>query len=504
MVITPYNRVTITVPKEVITMVKIISLLVSLLKALYSFLYKIELFLLRFLPAPSSSNSIFSEPYRKFTVDDLPVLQDSFLPISLDDAIQLYKDKHNGKEPMPIKRRVPLDIPITSTCPHCGASHDFLFDNRSGVNSKQYRCKICGTTFTLDKPYIQQVTFHCPHCGNKLHPRVNRSNYTVYTCHNTRCSYYTNNKHSMSREQYRQYKINPSSFKLRYITRIFNASISQLESMKAVVTPSKVQLSRIRNSRHILGLILTYHINYGLSLRKTALILREVHDVDVSHQTVANYAQACSHLLDSWLENYQYDGLTQNQCGDETYISVRKKHAYVFFMCDATKKIITAHRAFMKRDTLSAIQTFYSVLRKFKAIPKGLFFTVDGNPIYKAAQQYFHLNHIKFNLFQVIGLSNLNQESKLFRPQKQIIERLNRTFQFSYYVKNGFSSIEKANDFMCLFTTYFNFLRNHSSLGHKPPVLIDACVGVTNMPRKWNILIDLAYDYHFSQGTVSS
>lgn len=485
-------------------MVKIISLFIVFLKSFYSFLYKLELFLLRFLPAPSTGKSIFSEPYRKFGIDDLPILEESYLPITLDEAIQLYKDKHHGRDPKPIKRRVPLDIPLTSTCPHCGATHDFLFNNQSGVKAKQYRCKICDTTFSLDKPYIQQVVFHCPHCGNKLQPRANRSHYTVYTCHNTRCSYYTNNKRSLSREQLTQYKKDPSAFKLRYITRIFDASISQLESMKAVITPSKVQLSRIHNSRHILGLILTYHINYGLSLRKTALILREVHDVDISHQTVANYAQASSHLLDSWLENYQYDGLTENQCGDETYISVRKKHAYVFFMCDATKKIITAHRAFMKRDTLSAIQTFYSVLRKFKTIPLGLFFTVDGNPVYKAAQQYFHLNHIKFNVYQVIGLTNSNEESKLFRPQKQIIERLNRTFQFSYYVKNGFTSIEKANNFMCLFTTYFNFLRNHSSLQHKPPVQLQACDGITNMPRKWNILIDLAYEYHFTQGTISS
>ncbi|MFR1852688.1 MAG: hypothetical protein ACLSXC_01560 [Beduini sp.] len=38
----------------------------------------------------------------------------------------------------------------------------------------------------------------------------------------------------------------------------------------------------------------------------------------------------------------------------------------------------------MKRDTFSAIDAFYSVLRKFKEIPKDLEFVVDGNPIYSS------------------------------------------------------------------------------------------------------------------------
>ena len=114
---------------------------------------------------------------------------------------------------------------------------------------------------------------------------------------------------------------------------------------------------------------------------------------------------------------------------------------------------------YMKRDTFSAIDPFYSVLRKFKEIPKDLEFVVDGNPIYKAAQQYFQLNRIFFKVTQVIGLTNDDPISKEHRPAKWIIERLNRTFQCSYAIKNGFKTIENANDFMCLFTTYFNFFK---------------------------------------------
>ncbi|MBM6842378.1 hypothetical protein H6A03_12900, partial [[Clostridium] spiroforme] len=72
--------------------------------------------------------------------------------------------------------------------------------------------------------------------------------------------------------------------------------------------------------------------------------------------------------------------------------------------------------------------------RKFKEIPENLEFVVDGNPIYKAAQQYFQLKRIFFKVTQVIGLTNDDPVSKEHRPAKQIIERLNRTFKYSYVV----------------------------------------------------------------------
>lgn len=479
-------------------MVKIISLLIKFLNIINKLSFQFECFLMNFLPKDPSS-IVNSEPYKRFNVDLVPVIKPESMPISLEKAIEEYKAKHNGKEPKPINRRIAIDFPKSTKCPHCGASHEYIFDNRSGKISKQLRCKICGTTFSPDKTYSQEVAHYCPYCGHKLTAVHDRSGYTVYKCQNPTCSLYKSNLKKLSKQQKKEYKINPSKFTLHYITRIFDGSIKQLENFTKTVRASKVELRNIRANRHTLGLILTYYINYGLSLRKTALILREVHDIKISHQTVANYAEAVSHLIEPWLDNYQYDCLSKDHCGDETYVKVKGKHAYVFFMCDSVSKIITSFNIFMKRDTFSAIQTFYSVIRKFKAIPEGFNIVVDGNPIYKAAQQYFQLNGINFDIHQVIGLKNQDETSKKHRPAKQIIERLNRTFQFSYYVKNGFSTVDKANEFMYLFTTYFNFLRNHKSLGYKPPIELNRFKDEVNMPKKWNMIIDMAYDYDIEQ-----
>lgn len=479
--------------RSVITMVKIISFIISLLNIFRKLLYKFECFLLQFLPNDPNPNPV-SDAYRRFKVHPLPVIEPEHLPVSFDEARAAYEAKHN-KPLKPVFRHKGKDYPAKGTvCPHCGATHEYLSFN-NGQKKSQIKCKVCEKTFSTEKSYSQQVVRKCPFCGKKLTLIKSRSSFDIYKCMSPKCSHYRAELKKLSKEDRKNYKQTPSAFSLHYITRVFNASLDRLESIQLKIEPSKIDFTRIRNSKHVLGLALTYYVNYGLSLRKTALILHEVHDIKISHQTIANYAQAASHLLFPWMDSFKHD-LNPYQCGDETYVKVLGKKAYVFFMCDVRKKIITSYRIYMKRDTFSAIDAFYSVLRKFKEIPENLEFVVDGNPIYKAAQQYFQLKRVFFKVTQVIGLTNDDPVSKEHRPAKQIIERLNRTFQYSYAVKNGFNTFAGANDFMCLFTTYFNFLRNHTALGYKPPVQLDCLKKTHNMPSKWNILLDEALNYY--------
>jgi len=60
------------------------------------------------------------------------------------------------------------------------------------------------------------------------------------------------------------------------------------------------------------------------------------------------------------------------------------------------------------------------------------------------------LQNMDFNLIQVIGLTNDDPISSEYRWLKQIIERLNRTFKFSYQVTNGYGSEEGSNTHVAL------------------------------------------------------
>jgi transposase-like protein len=257
---------------------------------------------------------------------------------------------------------------------------------------------------------------------------------------------------------------------------------------------SPVDLSKIYSSDYIVGLCLTYNVNYGLSYRQTAAILNDIHEVTISYKTVENYCKAVSCLVQPILEYYPYK-LTDTNAADETYIKIKGKTHYIFFFFDAIKKIITSYRVFAKRDSLSAIQASYSTLSKYQEIPESLQIITDGNPIYNVAHEYWRQNNINFDLHQVIGLSNKDETSKEYRSQKQIIERLNRTLKFYYRPKGGFGSLEDANNYMVLFATCFNFLRPHYALKYKVPVEIPAIQALSNMPAKWLKLIEISANY---------
>lgn len=81
-----------------------------------------------------------------------------------------------------------------------------------------------------------------------------------------------------------------SQFKLCYQYREYHYKPNELQHS----APDKpnVDLSKIHNPPDILGLILTLYVSFAIPARKTALILRSVFNINVSYQTVLNYAAA--------------------------------------------------------------------------------------------------------------------------------------------------------------------------------------------------------------------
>ena len=98
---------------------------------------------------------------------------------------------------------------------------------------------------------------------------------------------------------------------------------------------------------------------------------------------------------------------------------------------------------------------------------------------------------IDFDITQVIGLTNDDEVSKEFRPYKQMIERLNRTYKASYRPTNGFDNIDGANYDLALWVAYYNFLRPHRHNNYQPLNEVEILKGAGNMPGKWQLLIFL-------------
>ena len=474
-------------------MSKIIPLIINFLNRINKIIWKIIIFLSRFIKIDDQNklDDIANIKYRRFKVDDNSPIIEPFVKLEHKDYKQLIKDNNIT----PVKRRNGKDISIDIKCPCCGAPKDYLYDN----NGKEYQflCKVCNFTFTKDyKPSKDKdVILKCPHCKYTLEHKHERSDFDVYTCNNKKCSYYLKQLNSLSKKDKKLYKSKPWTFTLHYTYRKYNITIPELSKDYRDFIGSPVDLTKIYSSDYVVGLCLTYHVNYGLSYRQTAALLKDVHEVYISYKTVENYCKAISPLLAPILEYYPYE-LTNKNAADETYIKIKGKTHYIFFFFDAIKKIITSYRVFAKRDSLSAIQASFSTLSKYPGpLPEGFTLITDGNPIYNVAQEFWRQHDMPFELKQVIGLSNKDNISKEYRSEKQIIERLNRTLKYYYRPKGGFGSLEDANNYMVLFATCFNFLRSHSSLDYHVPVEITEITDLPNMPAKWLKLIELSAKY---------
>ena len=427
--------------------------------------------------------------YRKLVVDDLPVIQ-KLEKLDYKLLLQEHLSK-NGKPLKHVRRRAgSTKVPESVNCPRCGAPSGYLYANNGGKG--QLQCKVCSCLFSAKNRFSKEAILRCPHCSNALEKIKERSDFDVFKCKSSKCSYYVNKLKTFTQKEKKRFKDDPQAFKLHYIFRMFRIDFVPLLKHSPVLP--KVDLSRIYASPHTLGLILTYHVNYGLSARQTAALMKDVHGVSISHQSILNYENSVSVLLKPFVDYFPYE-LSDQFCGDETYIRVNGRWHYLFFFFDAVKKIILSYPISPNRDTQTAIKAIDEVLVKLRELPDNLNFVVDGNPIYLLAQHFFAQHGISFDVTQVIGLTNDDPVSTEFRPLKQIIERLNRTFKRNYRSTHGFGSSAGSVAYVTLFVAYFNFLRPHASLEGRVPTVIPDLDKLPNMPARWVKLIGLAQSW---------
>jgi transposase-like protein len=180
------------------------------------------------------------------------------------------------------------------------------------------------------------------------------------------------------------------------------------------------------------------------------------------------------------------------QAGDETYIKIRGEHNYVFFFISSKSRKITAYHVDGTRATLPAVISMNEAIRTAKP-GQEIILVSDGNPSYPAGIHFINQSH-EPNLThkKVIGLQNLDSESEEFRPFKELVERLNRTYKFHTRCAYGFNSKNGAVALTTLFVTHYNFLRPHISLGYSVPIPLEELKDIDTLQGKWAKVLQLA------------
>ena len=477
-------------------MSSIITVLIAYNQFLLAQIHQLLLFIAKNIPLKSPKYDVSSPKYNKLNVDKLPIIKQ---PEQLDYILLLadYKSKH-GKDLKPVNSRSRNPVPADTVCHRCGAPHSYLYDNTGGRG--QFECKVCGLRFNKDKTDFKIGALVCPYCGHILVKKKDRKHFNIHKCVNKNCSFYLDALGKLSPEDRSEYQHDKHKFKLHYIYREFTIDFFKMDLSSL---PKGATNLTFRNfSSHIMGLCLTYNVNLGLSTRATARALWEVHQVKISHVTVSNYAKTAAALVKPFVDNYDYKP-TNYLAADETYTKVKGVRHYVWFVMDAIKKSILGYQISSTRDVGPCILAMRMAFSRFKQFPgPALRFVADGYTAYKLAQQQFMLQGMDFNLIQVIGLTNDDPVSTEYRWLKQIIERLNRTFKFSYQVTNGYGSGEGSNTHVALFVAYYNFLRPHSYTYWQPLNSIPELESIPNMPAKWQKLIELSQKLILSKQSV--
>ena len=429
-----------------------------------------------------------SPKYQKFKVDEPPLIINREV-WHYKDFIKYIKWRYDY-DITPVKRRSNCDIPDDAICPYCHAPKEYLYKNNGSHN--QLMCKVCGRKSQYhSQDFSSKITLRCPHCSHALVPKKDRKHFIIHKCVNPKCPYYLHNLKKVDKKHLDE-PFGKNKYKLHYIYREFTVDFFKMDISSLPKNASSLKFSK--HNAYIMSLCLTFHVNLGLSLRKTAQALNDLYNIKISHQQVANYARTASLVIKPFVDNFDYEP-SNTFTADETYIKVRGVKGYVWFIMDAVKRSILGYRVSDNRRVGSCILAMRMAFRNFKEkLPKGFRFIADGYSAYPlAAQQFFikHGDNFKFDITQVIGLTNDDAVSTEFRPFKQLIERLNRTFKASYRVKCGFDNFEGANYDLALWVAYYNFLRPHSSLGYRVLNKVDILDGADNMPGKWQLLIFL-------------
>lgn len=400
-----------------------------------------------------------------------------------------YFEKRYGKKIRPVTRRSDSDIPQDCSCPRCQAPSIYLYRNNGSRG--QMLCKVCDTRFSPeDNRFSKTVTLKCPHCGHALSRIKDRKHFVIHKCINPKCPYYLHNLKKVDKKDLAEDN-GKNKYKLHYIYREFQIDFFRMDLNSIPRNASSLRFRK--HDAHVMSLCLTMRVNLGLSLRQTSRAMKDLYNISISHQQIANYCKTAALCIKPFVDHYDY-GAGPAFAADETYIKIRGVKSYIWFVMDAAKRSILGYQISQNRGVGPCIMAMRMAFRHFRELPENFLFVADGYSAYPlAAQQFFreYGQKFKFDITQVIGLQNDDAVSAEFRPFKQMVERLNRTYKASYRLTNGFDNIDGANYDLALWVAYYNFLRPHKHTKYRVLNEVEMLKGADNMPGKWQLLIYL-------------
>ena len=122
-----------------------------------------------------------------------------------------------------------------------------------------------------------------------------------------------------------------------------------------------------KHNAYIMSLCLTYRVNLGLSLRKTAEALKDIHGISISHQMVANYCKTAALCVKPFIDTYPYEK-GSSFTADETYIKVRGVKGFIWFIMDTVSRVIVGYQVSDNRGVGPCIMAMRMAFQHLKEL----------------------------------------------------------------------------------------------------------------------------------------
>ena len=360
----------------------IILYLLTIIQYLYQMNCWLLSFICRYIPLKQwAFDDSHSPKYQKFKVDELPRIR-TFIKQDWQFLLEYYLWRY-GKPVKPVQRRNGKSIPEDTICPLCGAPQHFIYDNNGG--NGQYQCKVCGQTFSSGDLAATPFRLLCPHCGHSLSRKKDRKHFVIHKCVNPKCPYYLHNLKKVDQEVLKE-DYGKNKYKLHYIYREFTIDFFRMDLNSLPKHASSLRFSK--HNAHVMSLCLTLHINLGLSLRKTSQALKDLYNISISHQQIANYCKTAAVCIKPFVDQYSYHK-GKAFVADETYIKVRGIKTYVWLIMNAACRSIIGYQVSDNRGVGPCILAMRMAFQGLKKLPDHFKFVADGYSAYPLAAMEF-------------------------------------------------------------------------------------------------------------------
>ncbi len=203
---------------------------------------------------------------------------------------------------MPVRRRSECNIPAHCCRPRCGAPVRYLYKNND--SKKQLLCKVCEAKFfPEDNRFSKKHSLRCPHCAHSLVAKKDRKHFILHKCVNAKRPYYLHNLKKVDLKDLGEDYVK-NKYKPQYLYREFTIDFFRIDLNSLPKHASSLKFSRFDS--HVISLCLTIHVNLDLSLRKTSLALKNLYNISISHQQIANYCKSAAICVKPFVDHFDY------------------------------------------------------------------------------------------------------------------------------------------------------------------------------------------------------